>query len=147
MDDKQLLIQDLTARIKFGVYVLADNRKEFDGGIAAKLNGIIHHKGQFLIYIESVLTPFNAEEVKPYLRPLTSMTQEEKNEMHDLLSPHGTAKYDHAGISTPATHYGDYVSYDYMNKIINYLYSKHFDINDLIKKNMAIDCTSLQIYD
>lgn len=79
--------------------------------------------------------------VKPYLRSMTSMTDEEKKEMHNLLSPEGTAIYENGGIALPINHYGEYVSYEFMNRIIQYLLKNHFDFMGLIPKALAIEVT------
>jgi hypothetical protein len=67
------------------------------------------------------------------------MTNEEKKEMHELLSPEGTAEYKHDGISTPVSHYGDFIPYEYMDRVIDWLRARHFDIRGLIDKGLAID--------
>ena len=77
----------------------------------------------------------------PYLRPMLSMTDEEKEEMHNLLSPEGTAIYGCGGISMPMNHYGEFVPYEFMNRIIQYLLKNHFDFMGLIPKDLAIEVT------
>ena len=77
------------------------------------------------------------ESVSPYLRPMLSMTDEEKEEMHKLLSPEGTAIYGYDGISMPMNHYGEFVPYEFMNRIIQYLLKNHFDFMGLISKGLA----------
>ena len=77
----------------------------------------------------------------PYLRPMLTMTEEEKEEMHNLLSPEGTAIYENNGIALPINHYGEYVSYEFMNRIIQYLLKNHFDFMGLIPKGIAIEVT------
>lgn len=79
--------------------------------------------------------------IKPFLRPMSSMTEEEKEEMHNLLSPEGTAIYENNGISLPINHYGEFVPYEFMNRIIQYLLKNHFDFMGLIPKGLAIEVT------
>ena len=80
-------------------------------------------------------------DIKPYLRGMDSMSEEEKEEMHNLLSPEGTAIYDYDGINMPMNHYGEFVSYEFMNRIIQYLLEHHFDFIGFISKNLAIEVT------
>lgn len=80
-------------------------------------------------------------DVKPYLRGMDSMSDDEKEEMRNILSPEGTAIYENNGISTPMNHYGEFVSYGFMNSVINYLLKHHFDFIGFISKKLAIEVT------
>ena len=75
--------------------------------------------------------------IKPYLRPLSSMTDEEMEEMHAVLSPKGTAQYKCDRIETPISHFGDMIPYEYMRRVVRYLRSKHFDCGKLIDIGLA----------
>ncbi len=125
--DKELLMKDLCARLPYGVFCDIYNEK---CTITEKLliGGLSH-------FCDDTIA------VRPYLRPMSSMTEEEKEEMHNLLSPEGTAIYENNGISVPMNHYGDFVSYEFMNKIIQYLLKNHFDFMGLIPKSLAIEVT------
>ena len=78
---------------------------------------------------------------KLVLRPMSSMTKEEREEMYNLLSPEGTAIYGNDGIALPLNHCGEFVSYEFMNRIIQYLLEHHFDFMGLIPKDLAIKVT------
>ena len=125
-EEKQLLLKDLCARLPYGVIVRIDYR---DGTIVKRELGI----GSLHDIV------FDNAEGKPYLRSMSSMTEEEKEEMHNLLSPEGTAIYGCGGISMPMNHYGEFVSYEFMNHIIQYLLENHFDFMGLIPKGLAIE--------
>lgn len=84
---------------------------------------------------------FNSAKIKPYLRPMSSMTKEEREEMYNLLSPEGTAIYGNDGIALPLNHCGEFVPYEFMNRIIQYLLEHHFDFIGLIPKDLAIEVT------
>ena len=62
-------------------------------------------------------------------------------EMHNLLSPEGTAVYENDGIALPINHHVEFVSYEFMNGIIQYLLEHHFDFRGLIEKGLAIAVT------
>ena len=87
-EDKELLLKDLCARLPYGVKVLADIDKTFDGGCIGIINKIEPYvgnkfpelKAQYLLYEKDCLTPLVVDEVRPYLRPMSSMTEEEINE-------------------------------------------------------------------
>lgn len=138
-ENKDLLLKYLSMALPYGVQVLADIDKTFDGGIIGEVTAI--NLELELVYLEGILTPICSDEIKPYLRPLSSMTEEEKEEMHNTLSPEGTAVYENNGISIPMNHYGDFVGYKFMNEIIQYLLEHHFDFMGLIPKDLAIEVT------
>ena len=77
-EDKELLLRDLCARLPYGVKVHLSrkhNRPEED----IVLNNIIIGKDGF---VTSNIIGYNylLSEIKPYLRPMSSMTEEEINE-------------------------------------------------------------------
>ncbi len=130
--DIELLLIDLSARLPYGVICQVD-----DG--AAGLND-----GKLVeVDVSKELVRFDADvncfwlafidDVKPYLRPLSSMTEEEKKECLNFAW-----KDD----------YGRLASYDEnIPKFIDWLNAHHFDYRGLIEKNLALDCTGLHIYD
>ena len=80
--EKQLLLADICSRLSYKVLVLADIDKTFDGGIISRLCSIDIRND--IVKIDNVLTPFNIEEIRPYLRPMSSMTEEEKRELRQI---------------------------------------------------------------
>lgn len=72
------------------------------------------------------------DEIKPYLRPMSSMTEEETVELEELLYP---AMEDSNG---------DYYSALLENDVDNYItfmMSHHFDFRGLIERGLAIEIT------
>ena len=106
-EDKQLLLQDLSARLLYGVIVRLDYR---DGTIVTREMGI----GSF----HDIL--FGNTKGKPYLRPMSSMTEEECKELKQV------ALVDNEGVP------GDITAY------IDWLNAHHFDYRGLIEKGLAI---------
>lgn len=125
-EEKQLLLKDLCARLPYGVKANSRDGKKIITitpiGIANFMSGAI-------------------DIIKPYLRPMSTMTEEEKQEMKLTLSPKGTAIFDNDGIHIPMTHTGDFVPYDFMQKVLSFLYERHFDVNGLIPLGDAIEVT------
>lgn len=129
-EDKQLLLVDLCARLPYAP--------------------ICHITDENGISIDEMLTTSTLSHlidcgwsVKPYLRPLSSMTGEEQAEMKRLLSPNGTAIFEDDGIAIPMTHIGDFVPYDFMVKILAWLYAHDFDVSGLIEKGLALNRSEL----
>lgn len=137
-EDKDLLLKYLCAALPYGIKVEIKYNKEH--GSSDRLR--ICSEGCLTLNTD-VLGLFIEDEIhlNPYLRPMLSMTDEEKEKMHDLLSPEGTAIYGCDGISMPMNHYGEFVPYEFMNRIIQYLLKNHFDFMGLIPKGLAIEVT------
>lgn len=115
--DKELLLQDLCARLPFKVKILVNNKIEPLQGINV-LDNVIEY-GSFL--------SSNIEEIKPYLFPLESMTEEQEKEFNDLNSY-------------------ELGCFPHTEEALDYLIKNHFDHKGLIEKGLAIDATGLNIY-
>ena len=131
-EDKMLLIKDLSSRLPYSVHV------QHTSGFSGILHDIsIRHKydGNDNIYDAICYTDFfgdgdsiTIEHFKPYLFPLSSMTEEQKQEYQYI-----TERWMHD------SSYSISDSIDWLNK-------NHFDYRNLIDKNLAIDATGLNIY-
>lgn len=121
-EDKDLLLIDLCARLPYGVkvqttYINQKSKERRDIGT------------DVLTTVELSMLIDGFEEHKPYLFPLSSMTEEQKEEYQDLLD--NQYSFDTNGnIFTLQDFYCKY----------------HLDYRGLIKKRLAIDCTNLSIY-
>jgi len=142
-EEKQEFIEALCGYLPFGVRVQGEKH-----GISGKLNDLrLFHKYNFtnIVHETDALVDFFHDgeyefitNYKPYLRPMSTMTEKEKEEMHKLLSPKGTARYDIDGIRTPMSHYGDFIPYEFMNRILRYLNRHMFDYRGFIEKGWAL---------
>ena len=139
-ENKELLLRDLCARLPYGVKVkLGDNPNIFDLEYRIKFAVMYGDSDK----LEDILDIIN---IKPYLFPLSSLTEEQRNNICDLLldtqkkfSPYGeinTKGCDNLFIS----------SVKQSNALINYCLTNHLDINGLIEEGLAIDATGLNIY-
>ena len=121
--NKEKLIRDLCARLPYGVKVLYDN-KVFNIDYVSSIHEEIKLDTRDNYTI-------NVSDVKPYLFPLSSMTEEQKMFLKQqnwciAISTSGTIETTVEGI-------------DWLNK-------NHFDVNNLIPIGLAIDATGLNIY-
>ena len=75
--EKQLLLKDLCARLPYGVEIRITSDECDDGFRAGEFDNILryHHLEAFVC---------DRIEVRPYLRPMSSMTEEEKAELLNL---------------------------------------------------------------
>lgn len=89
----------------------------------------------------------NFEECKPYLFPLSSMTEEQIKNIQLYVNEFAVFTKECAEI-TIQNCCGDYMrttQEDYF-KLIDWLNKNHFDYRGLIDKGLAIDATGLNIY-
>ena len=118
-EQKDLLLKDLCGRILYGVKISVDDNVEILQGINI-LDTVVEY-GSFL--------SSDIEEVKPYLFPMSSMTDEQKEEYRELCDTNGW------GFDAQDAY-----------KLCNWLNKYHLDYNRLIDKGLAIDATGLNIY-
>jgi hypothetical protein len=119
-EDKDLLIKDLCSRLPYGVKVRG-NYSYSDGD---KIIDDIQTKVLDIYDIDWVI---NNIEIKPYLFPLSSMTEEQEEEYNDLNGY-------------------ELGCFPHTEEALDYLIKNHFDYRGLIPKGLAIDCTNLNIY-
>ena len=117
-EDKELLLKDLCARLPYGVKMnhIANNDNE-----PITLIGIA--KDMITLEGNGGYSTENVEEFKPYLFPLSSMTEEQKEDMIKSSCGIGSDKN----------------VFDWYNK-------NHFDYRGLIPIGLAIDATGKNIY-
>ena len=120
-ENKELLIKDLCARLPYGVWI---ERKLKSCKFGAKCMLHAHdidaiERGQYDFY-------------KPYLFPLSSMTEEQKREF-DISMDMGYAAAYNAEINCA-------------NRMIDFFNKYHLDYRGLIPMGLAIDATGLNIY-
>lgn len=130
-EQKSLLIKDLYARLPYKPIVQIDDCGIWD------LRGIDHDdsaelRDRVIVWhgknYPSSKSSFPIIDCKPYLFPLSSMTEEQKQEYQYITE---RWMYDSS--------YSISDSIDWLNK-------NHFDYRGLIERGLAIDATNLNIY-
>ena len=120
-EDKELLLKDICARLPYGVKFLRESwnfESDQELSVIESLEDIDKDG-----YINNTKV-YKVEDIKPYLFPLSSMTEEQEKEWSYTLS-------------------SDYnITYD----TVDWLNSHHFDYRGLITMGLAIDATELNIY-
>ena len=119
-EEKQLLLIDLCARLPYGVKVqyLTEGDKTYICNVDQ-----VSIKSQCVGIAETGHTVFTwrtIDRIKPYLRPLSSMTEEEENEYYALEEL--SRKKSNHGID-----------------VLDWLNSHYFDYRGLIEKGLAIE--------
>jgi len=144
--DKELLLKDLCARLPYGVFAWYHSTNGMIKG---------YEEAEFTIIVDSVdvnrqlinYRPYYKDEctissvtvsgsrmfydrkdmifIKPYLRPMSSMTEEEINEYNEYLFYGSSIGL----LSNTATAY----------ELINWLLKNHFDFMGMIPKGLALE--------
>lgn len=125
-EDKKLLLKDLSARFPYGVVLDVDTTdwKAPQGHIQVKIEGYdIIFKDMSLI----VNGCYYGDNYKPFLRSMSSMTEEEKIEYGDRCY------FTLECISTNQQYY--------FNELYDWLNAHHFDYRGLIERGLAIAVT------
>ena len=120
-EDKELLLKDLCARLPYGI-------RAFYYGVEDEIESVTLDG-----YVNIGKYSLPIERIKPYLFPLSSMTEEEwedyqKIRMIDWVHGDINGTFINAGL------------------IVDWLNAHHFDYRGLIEKGLAIDATGLNIY-
>ena len=142
--DKELLLKDLCARLPYGVKVAFFNEDLTHHSEPKTLIGIecINNLNYSRLEDEDGNTTI-VEFVKPYLLPLSSMTEEQQEEFDriyaddmQVVANNLKNRLDGKPYETNLGHY----------RHIDWLNANHFDYRGLIPKGLAIDATGLNIY-
>ena len=135
-EDKNLLLKDLCARLPYGVkcyayqYKIDGNHCECYGTLEGLRNGYFHLIDKVSVnggktYDSDYL------DVRPYLRPMSSMTEEENREVREF------------GVSYDGAFHNDVydvgISMEEAFIAISWFLERHFDINYLIQKGLALE--------
>lgn len=130
-EDKELLLKDLCARLPYGVHVQHRHFSE-------PLQLTSMHLSE-LGSVESI--DATLEDVKPYLFPLSSMTEEQEDEWYRLyIQP----LFDRLNVKDKKEDLMLQAKSLYIG--VDYLIANHFDYRGLIPMGLAKDATGLNIY-
>ena len=139
-ENKELLLRDLCARVPYGVKVkLGDNPNIFDLEYRIKFAVMYGDSDK----LEDILDIIN---IKPYLFPLSSLTEEQRNNISKLLIDTQNEFSPYGELNMKGCDNLFICSVKQSNALINYCLTNHLDINGLIEKGLAIDATGLNIY-
>lgn len=136
-----LLEKDLHARLPYGIKGIASVTKlaeSFDKkvDVEAKLIAIKYNDSIFLEYDSyDDFDHYSLKDFKPYLRPMSSMTNEELKELRDIFN--GDIDFDEWGLDIIDSDYHA-ISYLEICAIIDWFNAHHFDYRGLIEKGLAL---------
>ena len=130
-EDKELLLKDLCARLPYGVICYDETQKENGFFKTFEYEGFGRiHNGRGLRFIENI---------KPYLFPLSSMTEAQKQEytyIVNYISPDDTDNWKE----------GEFIYVEQFTQLMHFYHINHLDYRGLIPMGLANDATGLNIY-
>lgn len=118
-EEKDSILKDLCSRLPYGVMCRYQHIQYIENGKLIDINmfGRVNIDG----HIKDIC------DIKPYLFPLSSMTEEQKLELTTIKTYVSLNKNK------------EYLLFDWLN-------ANHFDYRGLLEKGLAIDATNLNIY-
>ena len=137
-EEKDLLFKNLCARLPYHTRVkvwLKDGTTE-EGALDLE-----HNYGDVLrdaFYYDKIV------KIKPFLFPLSSMTEEQLFEVQEILGKNEIEIGD--GFLSIIDSGRNTITYLEILAVLEWFYKNHFDINNLIPMELAIDATGLNIY-
>jgi hypothetical protein len=127
---KQLLIRDLCARLPYGVMYETPYGPRVLNDIFIYSNGPVYTDHGVGNYNE--VFGIELENIKPYLRPMSSMTEEEEKEFNHVF------ELELAALEEPAV--GHTIKSAASNAFVIDFYNRHhFDYRGLIEKGLALE--------
>ena len=131
-EDKDLLLKDLCARLPYGIkasyYGAEEECETWDEIECVTRDGYVDI-GQYSLPIECI---------KPYLFPLSSMTEEQKQYIKNRFC------YDWDG--EPYDLWKYQIEIEDTDELIDWFNKNHFDYRRFIEQSLALDATNLNIY-
>ena len=168
--DKELLLKDLCARLPYGVKIALKNSEAYHHDNIAKIGDTTIDKlkgfdGKYFRIVHDnpldwswFINEINIEDIKPYLFPLSSMTEEQKKEFKEISKCEYEIR-NYGGFDSEGVYLIEIGKYEYEHdintaieefyfnhEIIDWFNKNYFDYRGLIEKCLAIDCTNLNIY-
>lgn len=140
--DKDLLLKDLCSRLPYGVKIdIPDLFISTKNNIEVLTEIFCGDDGEFRCNGSGMLI----KHAKPYLFPLSSMTEEQYDEMEKIVSDD---YLENIQMTKEIKEKVDFITHFpiYCPNVIDWFHKNHFDWRGLIEKGLAIDATNLNIY-
>ena len=142
-EEKQLLFKDLSARFPYGV-ICTVWFKDSEGwkNEDMKLSGLFNDSSQQ--FFTNTNGSAYSDEFIPYLRPMSSMTEEEKEEIEVFIFnewyQEDSCKIDNEGwIEILANYDVSGIDPCFCSDYVDWLNAHHFDYRGLIEKGLALE--------
>ena len=133
-EDKDLLLKDICSRIPYGVKFTLDNGKNFYYITGINLGVTDSGELEYFVTAFGDISPIEITHIKPYLRPMNSMTEEEREYLSEELG------FDENLENGELNDFGSYV-YNRVNvlPLFDWLNKNMFDYRGLIPMGLALE--------
>ena len=144
-NEKDLLLKDLCTRLPYGVKVkfraneVIEIKEKFIYNVDGEYSYITNGKSYLTLDIIKMLSNNYLDEIKPYLFPLSSMTEEQKQEytyIVNYISSDDTENWKE----------GEFIYVEQFTQLMHFYHINHLDYMGLIPMGLANDATGLNIY-
>lgn len=137
-EEKDLLLKDLCARLPYGVKV------QYNGSSIRLIQAIGIEGNEPYFKSKEVAGWLDVGSCKPYLRPMSSMTEEEREELKELTTADIVTGYGFAYKDLRGMCFG--MMYIDCQELIDWLNKKMFDFRGLIPKEIALSTDEFNPY-
>lgn len=144
-EEKQLLIKDLCTRLPYGVLVKCSDTEGtliYDGYRLHEISEDGSYLALSAVDIPHGVSNLDLEfcDIKPYLRPMSCMTEEEFKGLRSIC-PHSVFNNTIPGwiVGIYGSDYGRISHIDEISKLIDWLNAHHFDYRGLIEEGLALE--------
>lgn len=137
--EQELLLKDLCARLPYGVKCQVQEDEYTYIGTLCRIE-VDNKNGHLLDFAESISgldCQVYLSEIKPYLLPLSSMTEEQRKEYDSII---------YHNVELHADRYYEVIDVDSFELLHDFYHKNHLDYRGLIPLGLAINCTNLKIY-
>ena len=143
-EQKELLLKDLSGRLPYGIKFACNKNVYTIKG----LDLIVTDEGDWEYAVTAKgISPIEIGFIKPYIFPLSSMTEEQKYDFYCRFIENDCDFNDFKEFYFENNEWHKMLtSIDDIEEIIDWFNKNHFDFRCLIPKGLAIDATGLNIY-
>jgi len=133
-EEKDLLLKDLCGRLPYGVMYETKYGPRIINDLFIYSNGPVYTDHNVGDYNE--VYGIELGHIKPYLRPMSSMTEEEEKELSIILNYEFYVDDDFALVAEDDRHR---IRLELCDGYIDWLNAHHFDFRNLIEKGLALE--------
>ena len=145
MTNEELILKDLTARLPYNVkFPIIDWDDDIQEEVQVNATLYSINKDGYVRTLESDYE-FDITSIKPYLFPMSSMTEEQYDEFEKIVSDD---YLENIQITKEMREKVDFITHFpiYCPNVIDWFDKNHFDYRGLIEKGLALDATNLNVY-
>lgn len=145
--DKELLLKDLCGRLPYGVKAKYYD-PEAERTTCDEIDDIYNTTSIDHVEVGIGQYGLHLTEVKPYLFPISSMTEEQYREFYNIFpnSMHFSHTTRNELVIYTDPEYDCDHAFESFVEMQDWLNSHHFDYRGLIGKSLALDATGLNVY-